>query len=128
VTVVVNPDWAEGQSTSVRAGLDALPENVGAVLFHLTDLPYVTPAVLEALIERHAATLVPVVWPEYEGRRGNPVLFDRVAFPELREVRGDVGGKPVLQAYARAGTVERVAVDEPGVLLDIDSPRDLPQV
>ena len=124
-TVVVNPDWARGQSTSVRAGLAALPENVGAVLFHLADLPGVTPAVMDALIERHAATLAPVVWPEYEGQRGNPVLFDRATFPELRGLTGDVGARPVLMVYARKGGVERVAVDEPGVLWDIDSPQDL---
>lgn len=125
--VVVNPEWAQGQSTSVRAGLAALPENVGAVLFHLADQPGVTPGVMEALIERHATTLAPVVWPEYEGRRGNPVLFDRVTFPELQRVTGDVGGKPVLQAFARAGAVERVAMEEPGVLLDIDLPDHLPK-
>jgi len=126
VTVLVNPNWAQGQSTSVRAGLAALPENVGAVLFHLADLPGVTPAVIDALIERHAATLAPVVWPEHEGQRGNPVLFDRGTFPELQNLTGDVGARPVLRAFARTGAVERVAVDEPGVLLDIDSPQDLP--
>jgi molybdenum cofactor cytidylyltransferase len=124
--VVVNPHWAQGQSTSVRAGLAALPENVSAVLFHLADQPGVTSAVIDALLERHAATLAPVVWPEYEGRRGNPVLFDRVAFPALRELTGDVGGKPLLMAYARSGAVERVAVEEPGILLDVDVPGDLP--
>jgi molybdenum cofactor cytidylyltransferase len=127
VKVVVNPDWAHGQSTSLQVGLAALPENVGATLFHLADLPGVTPAVIDALVARHGTTLAPVVWPEYKGRRGNPVLFDRVTFPGLRKVTGDVGGKPVLMAYARAGAGERVAVEEPGVLLDIDSPEDLPQ-
>ena len=125
VTVVVNPDWAQGQSTSLQAGLAALPENVGGALFHLADLPRVTPAVINALMARHAATLAPVVWPEYENRRGNPVLFDRATFPALRKVTGDVGGKSVLMAYARTGTAERVAVEEPGVLFDIDSPQDL---
>jgi molybdenum cofactor cytidylyltransferase len=124
-TVWVNPDWAQGQSTSVRAGLAALPENIDAVVFHLADQPGVTPAMIDALIERHAITLAPVVWPEHAGRRGNPTLFDRVAFPELQRVTGDVGGKPVLSAYARAGQAERVAVEEPGVLLDIDTPQDL---
>jgi molybdenum cofactor cytidylyltransferase len=125
LTLVLNPNWAEGQSTSVRAGLSALPDNVSAVIFHLADLPGVTPEVLEALIERHAATLSPVVWPEYQGQRGNPVLLDRVAFSALQELTGDVGARPVIMAFARAGAVERVALDEPGVLRDIDSPQDL---
>jgi molybdenum cofactor cytidylyltransferase len=127
VTVIVNPDWAFGQSTSVKAGLAALPHNIGAVLFHLADQPGVTPAVMNALIARHAATLAPVVCPEYQGRRGNPTLFDRDTFPHLKELTGDVGGKPVLMAYARANQAERVAVNEPGVLQDIDSPQDLSQ-
>ncbi len=125
LTVVVNSSWARGQSTSVRAGLSALPGNVSAAIFHLADLPGVTPAVLEALIERHAHTLAPVVWPEYEGQRGNPVLLDRVAFSALHGLEGDVGARPVIMAFARAGDVERVAVSEPGVLRDIDSPQDL---
>ncbi len=126
VQIVVNPDWAQGQSTSVCAGLAALPENVDGALFHLADLPGVTPAVLDALIARHAATLAPVVWPTCDGRRGNPVLFDRVTFPELQHVTGDVGGRPVLQAYARAGAAQRVPVDTPGILRDVDTPQDLP--
>jgi hypothetical protein len=48
---------AAGQSTSVRAALSALPENVGAVLFHLVDLPAVPPGVLRARAQCHAATL-----------------------------------------------------------------------
>jgi molybdenum cofactor cytidylyltransferase len=123
--VVVNPDWAAGQSTSVRAGLAALPGNAGAALFHLADQPGVTPKVIDALIARYAETLAPVVWPEYQGRRGNPVLFDRLAFPQLRELTGDVGGRPVLKAFAQKGQTERVPVDEPGVLLDIDTLDDL---
>jgi len=122
VTVVVNPDWAQGQSTSVRVGLAALPSGVGAVLFLLADQPGVTPAIINALIERHRSTLAPVVWPEYEGRRGNPVLFDRDTFRQLAQVTGDTGGRPVLQAHA--DRAQRVPVSDPGVLFDIDAPED----
>jgi molybdenum cofactor cytidylyltransferase len=120
--VVVNSDWALGQSSSVQAGLAALPPDVSAVLFLLADQPRVTSAVINALIERHRATLAPVIWPEYQGRRGNPVLFDRVVFPQLMGLSGDTGGRPVLQAYAQHA--ERVPVSDPGVVLDIDTPDD----
>ncbi len=125
VTVVRNADWAQGQSSSVKAGLAALPANVGAALFLLADQPGVTPAVVDALIERHRSALAPVVWPEYEGRRGNPALFDRVTFPDLLRLSGDMGGRPVLQAYA--GRAERAPVADPGVLFDIDTPGDYEQ-
>jgi molybdenum cofactor cytidylyltransferase len=126
VMVVHNMDWEQGQSTSVKAGLAALPATIGAALFLLADQPGVTPAVVDALIERHRATLAPVVWPEYEGRRGNPVLFDRATFPDFMRLSGDVGGRPVLQAYA--GRAERVSVADPGVLVDVDTPGDYEQV
>ncbi len=122
VRVVHNTDWAQGQSSSVKAGLAALPATIGAAIFLLADQPRITPAVVDALIERHRATLAPVVWPEYAGRRGNPVLFDRVTFPDLLRLSGDVGGRPVLRAYA--DRAERVPVADPGVLFDIDTPGD----
>jgi molybdenum cofactor cytidylyltransferase len=120
--VVVNPDWRLGQSSSVQTGLAALPAEVSAAVFLLVDQPGVTPAVVNALIERHRATLAPVVWLEYQGRRGNPVLFDRVTFPQLMRLTGDTGGRPVLQAYAQ--DAERVPVSEPGVVFDIDTHDD----
>ena len=120
--VVVNPEWGLGQSSSVLAGLAALPAQVNAVLFLLADQPGVTPGVLNALIERHRATLAPVVWPEYRGRRGNPVLFDRVTFPELMRLSGDAGGRSVLQAHAQHA--ERVPVSDPSVVFDIDTQAD----
>ena len=120
--VVYNAEWAQGQSSSVKAGLAVLPANVSAALFLLADQPGITPAVVNALIERHRSTLAPVVWPEYEGRRGNPVLFDRVTFPDLLRLSGDMGGRFVLQAYA--GHAERVPVADPGILSDIDTPGD----
>jgi molybdenum cofactor cytidylyltransferase len=122
VKLVTNPDWQEGQSTSVRAGLDALPDNIGAAVFPLADQPAISPSTIDALIARHRATLAPVVWPEYEGQRGNPVLFDRAVFPQLSRLTGDTGGRAVLQAYATQ--VERVPVSDLGILFDIDTPDD----
>jgi molybdenum cofactor cytidylyltransferase len=122
VKVVVNPDWAQGQSSSLQAGLAALPANVSAALFPLVDQPGVTPSVIDALIERHRTTLAPVIWPEHDGKRGNPVLFDRVIFPQLMRLTGDTGGRPVLHAHAEHA--ERVTVSNLGVLFDIDTQDD----
>jgi molybdenum cofactor cytidylyltransferase len=123
VQIVENAAWAQGQSGSMRAGLAALPTNVSAALFLLADQPALKPEHLNALIERHRRTLAPVVWPEFEGQRGTPVLFDRRLFVELMQVRGDTGGRPVLQAHQAAA--ERVAVSSSAVLLDIDRPEDI---
>lgn len=122
VTIVVNEEWQRGQSSSVQAGLTALPANVAAALFLLGDQPAITTATLDALIERYAATRAPVTWPELAGLRGNPILFDRALFPELMRLTGDVGGKSVLELYA--AQAERVSVPDRGILYDVDTPDD----
>jgi len=123
VKIVTNPNWARGQSSSMQAGLAALPGNVSSAVFLLVDLPGVSPHTIDALIERHRQTLAPLVWPEFEGKRGNPVLFDRALFADLQQVRGDTGGRPVLLAHKNRA--ERVAVDDAGILQDFDRPEDL---
>jgi molybdenum cofactor cytidylyltransferase len=123
IDIVINPDWAEGQSTSMKAGLAALPANISSVVFLLVDLPGVTPDIIDALIERYRRTLAPLIWPEYQGKRGNPVLFDHSLFPDLWQISGDTGGRPVLIAHT--DQAERVNVENEGVLLDFDWPEDL---
>jgi len=121
--VVENRDWAAGQSTSMKAGLAALSTHIGAAVFLLADQPLVSAAVINAVIARHQQTLAPVVWPEFQGKRGNPVLFHRRLFAEMARVQGDTGAKPVLLAHR--AEAEAVTVDDEAVLIDIDTPDDL---
>jgi molybdenum cofactor cytidylyltransferase len=123
VEVVVNDTWMQGQSTSMQAGLAALPANIGGAVFFLVDLPGVAPDLIDQLLQRHRETLAPLVWPEFEGRRGNPILFDRSLFLELRQVRGDTGGKPVLLRYK--DRAERVVVSDKSILQDFDRAESL---
>lgn len=120
VQVVENTDWQAGQSTSLRAGLAALPQDIGAAVFLLGDQPFVNSGVVQALVKRHSQTLAPVVAPHAAGRRANPVLFDRVTFPDLLDLQGDTGGRAVLDRYA----VESVEWKDPRLVLDIDTPED----
>lgn len=121
--IIINDKWTDGQSTSLKAGLTDLPDNVSSIIFLLVDQPAVTPEIIDLLIERHQHTLAPVVWPEFNGRRGNPVLFDRSLLPHLMNVSGDTGGKPVLMAHQEKA--ERVAVADDSILRDFDHPTDL---
>jgi molybdenum cofactor cytidylyltransferase len=107
----------------MKAGLAALPPEVSAAIFPLADQPFVTAEVIDAVISTYQQTLAPVVWPAFEGRRGNPVLFDRSLFAEMNQVTGDVGARPVLMAHQDQAEV--VAVSEAGILRDIDRPADL---
>lgn len=123
VQIVENEAWADGQSTSMRAGLAALPETIGGAIFPLADQPLITADIIDAVIDRYRQTLAPVVWPEFESKRGNPVLFDRSLFAEMMSVSGDVGAKPVLLAHQTQA--ERVAVTSAGILKDVDTLKDL---
>ena len=100
VRVVENPDFAQGQSTSVRAGIAALTPQTEAALILLGDQPLVSPAILQRLMLAWRDTARPIVAPYYAGQRGNPVLFARALFPELLTVTGDQGGREVLQRHA----------------------------
>lgn len=120
-----NPDWQEGQSTSLQAGLRALPERTGSAVFLLADQPFVTPELVRALRDRHAETLAPivaprVVTPEGVESRANPVLFDRDTFQDLLALRGDTGGRAIFQRTP----VTYLDWPDANLLLDIDTPED----
>ena len=123
VTLVINENWAEGQSTSMKAGLKAVPDSAEAALFLLVDQPLIQPETIAKLVERYQQTQTPLVWPEFEGKRGNPVLFSRSLFAQMMRVKGDTGARPVLMKYK--SQAERVSVLDEGVLLDFDKPEDM---
>lgn len=122
VEFVVAPDFADGLSASLRAGLASVPPEWRAALVLLGDMPRVTPATLRALAAAAAddATIAVPVWA---GKRGNPVLWGRAHFGALRGLTGDVGGKALLSEFA--DRVIEVAADSDGVLIDVDTPEAL---
>jgi len=126
VETVFNQDWPQGQGTSIAAGMRTLagssqPQHPGAVLFLLADQPQVSPGVCRALSEQHARTLSPIVAPLVAGRRANPVLFDRITFPDLLKLGGDSGGRTLFKKYP----VEYLPWQDERLLVDIDRPEDL---
>jgi molybdenum cofactor cytidylyltransferase len=119
-----NPDFAEGLSTSLKTGLEALGDGVDAVVVLLGDMPRIS----SALVRRLAASFAPeagrhVVVPVADGRRGNPVLWGRRFFPELMRVTGDQGGRAILAASPEA--IAEVPADLDDVHLDLDTPEAL---
>jgi len=120
VRIVENPDWAAGQSTSLRAGLLALPPETGAAVFLLCDQPQTPERLVSSLVDAHRRTQAVVVAPLVDGKRSNPVLFDRRAFPDLLGLEGDTGGRAVFSKY-RVHYVEWLDARQ---ALDIDTPED----
>jgi molybdenum cofactor cytidylyltransferase len=123
--IAVNKGWNNGLSESMKVGLRALRPEVRAALLILADQPNLTTGLLRLLVARYRATQAPIVAPVFRGQRGNPVLFDRVLFPELLAVEGDRGGREVIASHR--DQVESVAVDQAAVLVDIDTQQDYEQ-
>jgi molybdenum cofactor cytidylyltransferase len=122
--IVHNDAFRNGLSSSLRAGIAALPPNVDGALAMLGDMPLVSAQTLRHLMEAHKAAppncraLIPL----YSGKRGNPVLLARGIFLDIAHLCGDEGARALLRATA---DVVCVNVDDPGVLVDIDARDDL---
>ncbi|MCK5318020.1 MAG: putative selenium-dependent hydroxylase accessory protein YqeC, partial [Anaerolineales bacterium] len=120
VQITNNPDWAEGQSSSVRGGLKMLAPNVDGAVFLLADMPLVDADLVSTMVEAQRRSLEPIVAPWTGERWGNPVLFDRATFEALNRIRGDQGGRALFKMYS----VEAVSWGQ-AAMLDIDTPDDL---
>lgn len=121
VRTVENPRYREGQATSVRAGIEALPGDAPAVVVALGDMPFVDPGTVDALCRAYRAGSGTALAAAVDGQRGNPVLFDRQHFDALVDLEGDVGGRGILR---EEGVL--VETGDPGVLRDVDWPADRP--
>jgi len=121
ITIVRNQNWQEGQSTSIQIGLDQVNQHSGAALFLLCDQPQIPVNLIDEILRVHTFSLAPIIAPEFEGQRGNPVLFDRVTFSSLRNIKGDKGGRAIFREFSPL----LFPWNDSRILLDIDKPEDL---
>ena len=124
ITVVHNPDYAQGLSTSLARGLAAVPAACDGALICLGDMPRVRAAHLDKLIDAfNPVEGRSICVPTYRGKRGNPVLFGRRFFAEMASVSGDVGARHLIGEHG--DQVAEIEMGDSGVLLDVDSPEAL---
>ena len=132
--VVVNAEYGSGMASSLRAGLAALGPAVDGALIVLADQPLIRPETLNRIIAAYREMRAPgtglrapeIVIPMHGGRRGNPVLLDRGVFAEAMALEGDVGCRAIFGRHAEG--IVTVEVDDPGILVDIDSREDFERV
>ena len=127
VHLVHNPLFDQGMSTSIAAGLSALPGDVEGALICLGDMPAVSSGIMDCIItafdpRRGAEVCVPT----YRGKRGNPVLWSRRIFADIRRVRGDVGARRLMGEHS--DVLCEVPIDDSAVLFDVDSPQALARI
>jgi molybdenum cofactor cytidylyltransferase len=121
VRFVSCPDYAEGMSASLRSGLKALPTDIDAALVLLGDMPRVGTTLLRRMIAAfNPAEGRAIIVPSFQGKRGNPVLWDRRFFGEMTELAGDVGARHLIGEHAEL--VTEIAAENGGIFLDIDTP------
>jgi molybdenum cofactor cytidylyltransferase len=124
VSFVYNPNFAEGLSTSLMAGVGALPLHVDGVLMVLGDMPLVPAATLNKLILAFDPTEGrSICVPIFQGERGNPILWGRQHFDEFQGLKGDKGAKVLL--VVNSDQVVEVPAGTEGVLTDFDTPDSL---
>ena len=130
VTMVVNPNYKQGQLSSLVAAINSIQSSkdsasVDGILVHLVDHPYINPDLVNLMIDRFHETKKLIVVPRYQGRRGHPVIFSSALFAELLAAPLDQGAKTVVHAH-RDETLEIDTEDE-GVTIDIDTPEEYRQ-
>ena len=123
VTTVVNPDYRQGKTTSIKAGLSAISANAADILVLAVDQPR-PPDILRAVIEAHEARSPLITSPVYGGRGGHPMIFDARLLPELSAITEEGEGlREVTRRYA--SDIYRLEMDDPVVRVDVNTPENL---
>jgi len=122
VSIVVNPDYAQGMLSSIRCGLRALPPQCEAILVALGDQPAVTAELVDAMVEAFRTGRHRILVPVHAGRRGHPLLFSADYRSEILTQYDDQGLRGLLRAHA--SDVVELPVSTAAVLSDIDYPED----
>jgi molybdenum cofactor cytidylyltransferase len=127
VRLIEHPGWAQGQLSSLLAGLNAVDEPLlEAVVVTPVDVPLVTPATVSAVIAAWRRSRPPIVRPVDGTRHGHPVIFDRSIFGALRAASPEVGAKAVFAIHR--DRIVNVEVKDAGAFEDIDTPEDYQRV
>lgn len=132
--IVINPDWENGQLSSIQAALRSLratgqmanegtTQGTDGLLLCLIDHPLISGALVNELIQQFYATRGKIVLPKYEGRRGHPVIFPAALYEELMRAPVDKGARAVV--WAHAADVLEVPTHEEGCILNLNDPETL---
>lgn len=120
ISLQENPEYKQGMSTSLHAGIQAISaHNYAGAIVLLGDQPFISARLLDTLIATRQQTGKRIVAPCYHGKRGNPVLFDASLFAELASVTGDEGGRSVISRHP--DEIESVELSDTLAQHDVDT-------
>jgi molybdenum cofactor cytidylyltransferase len=122
VKIMFNPNYQQGMSTSIVAGLILVDPRSQAVILALGDQPLVESRTINQLIDAFNSHDKGIAVPTHRGKRGHPIIFDIKYKAELLELEGDIGGRDIIGQHP--DDVLEVAVDSESVISDIDTRDD----
>lgn len=122
IKIVINPRSKRGMSTSIRKGLEAIPPRSDGILIALGDQPFLKTRTINALIRAFVQGKGGIIIPSFRGRRGHPVIFHKKYKRELLNLKGDVGGRSIIERHPE--DIRVVQVKSEGVVMDVDTWQD----
>ena len=117
--VILNKDFAEGQASSLRVGVDAVSGKCEAAVFMLADQPLVDAALVSELMDHFSYNNPDVLYPVYKGQRGNPVIISASLFPRLMSTTGDRGARFIFAD--KSLNILAHEVEDKAVITDVDT-------
>ena len=127
ITIVKNPDWHLGMSSSIRCGIITLLNHtptIEAVVITVCDQPFLTAEIINSLVESYSYTGKPIIACEYADTLGVPVLFSQNFFTELVNLSADVGARKIIKTHRK----DVFTISFPAGAIDIDTPTDYQQL
>ena len=119
VKLATNPDYQQGMSTSIIAGLNLVDSRAQSVMLALGDQPLINSQTINRLVKGFYNHDKGIAIPTYQGRRGHPVIFSIKYKEELLKLKGDIGGRQILKDHP--DDILEVAVNCEGICIDIDT-------
>jgi molybdenum cofactor cytidylyltransferase len=118
VKVIINPHYKRGMSTSIRRGVQAIASGSEGILIALGDQPFIKTRTINAIIKAFTQGKEAILVPSFRGKRGHPVIFHRRFRRELLNLKGDAGGKSIVERHP--GEILEIPLKSEGVVKDID--------
>ena len=124
--VVINEEYEKGMSSSLKKGVLNISKDSEAFAIFLADMPLIKEKSIEKVINEFNERSCLIVAPIFNKVIGHPVIFHRNLIPEIINLEGDIGAKKVIEKYKDEACF--IEIDDEGVLIDIDTPKDLEKV
>ena len=122
VRYVINPDYAQGKTTSIKVGLNSVKSSATDIILLAIDQPR-PPQIISTIVDAHLAAKAKITSPRYKGHGGHPIIFSTSLREELANITEDGKGvRAILQAHINE--VNEVTIDDPIIRLDLNTPKD----